>query len=472
MLVRSCHIAGFFSLFNGRARGYCRCLEMDDKELQFILQEGEGQFIEFREEVRHCDKDIVAFANASGGRLFLGVKDNGEVKGISVANSVLSQVQDIARNCDPSIPVQVKSWKNIIIVEIPEGNDKLYKCKEGFFIRMGPNSQKMSRDQIVELVTATGKVKFDEQVHPYFDVKKDLDRKELGLFLKANHLHTTLNQEDVLANLGLLSKGKVNNAGILFFSKNPSHFFVDAYVDCVLFKGKEKTNVIDRKMVKSGLLSQLSEGITFFKKNLRLSYHFKDEKREEEYEIPIRVLEEALVNALMHRDYSFPGANISLFIFDDRVEVISPGGLPPGLEKKSFGKLSVRRNKIIADIFSRTPYVEKLGSGIGRMNALMEKAQLPKPHFEMDHFFVVTLQRRLLEPLTEPLTEPLSEPLKKMWEFIAREKPGKSQIIAQFGFSRATATRYLARLQRIGLVQYIGARKKGHYQVRPKQDKA
>src|SRR3989338_3292110 len=115
---------------------------MDEKELEFIIKEGEGQFIEFREAIRHSDKDLVAFANASGGKIFFGVSDNGNVKGISSLNRALSEIQNIAQNCDPTIKINAIKLKNIILVEIPEGTDKPYKCKEGFFLRMGANSQK------------------------------------------------------------------------------------------------------------------------------------------------------------------------------------------------------------------------------------------------------------------------------------------------------------------------------------------
>ena len=98
---------------------------MNKKELDFILRQGEGQFIEFKEDLdKSLAKEIVAFANAQGGRIFLGVTDTGTIKGISSANRLKSQIQDIARNCDPSIKIDIKIFENLLIVEVNEGDNK------------------------------------------------------------------------------------------------------------------------------------------------------------------------------------------------------------------------------------------------------------------------------------------------------------------------------------------------------------
>ncbi len=129
-----------------------------------------------------------------------------------------------------------------------------------------------------------------------------------------------------------------------------------------------------------------------------------------------------------------------------------------GLDKRNFGRLSVRRNQIIADIFSKTPYVEQIGSGIKRMRTLLKKARLSPPKFEMDDFFVVTFRRE------EPLTEPLTEPLKKIIEFINQNKKvNRLDIINQLGFSRATATRHLSELKKKSIITYVGSKKRGYY---------
>src|SRR3989344_6876232 len=131
---------------------------MDKKELDFILQEGEGLKLEFKESLNNLDKELAAFANSEGGRIFLGVTDSRKIEGMKITNKLKSQIQDIANNCDPKIKVKLESFENILIIHVEEGKDKPYKCKEGFYLRQGPNSQKMKRDEIVDLIKEVGKV--------------------------------------------------------------------------------------------------------------------------------------------------------------------------------------------------------------------------------------------------------------------------------------------------------------------------
>lgn len=120
---------------------------MTEQELTFVLSEGEGLFVEFKERAdKSLVREIVAFANASGGRIFIGVSDDARIIGVSIDNRLLSQIQDIARNCDPAIPVQLQTVGSVLVVEIPESMNKPHACSEGFFMRIGANSQKMSRD--------------------------------------------------------------------------------------------------------------------------------------------------------------------------------------------------------------------------------------------------------------------------------------------------------------------------------------
>src|SRR4030042_6713714 len=122
---------------------------MDKKELEFILKEGEGYNLEFKEGRTGIDKDIIAFANSEGGRIFIGINDEGKVLGVPIGNRLKSEIQTISRNCDPSITIDLEQFENILIINVEEGKDKPYKYKDGFFIRIGANSQKMRRDEIL-----------------------------------------------------------------------------------------------------------------------------------------------------------------------------------------------------------------------------------------------------------------------------------------------------------------------------------
>ncbi len=124
---------------------------MNKEELKFILQSGEGYFVEFKENIdKTLAKEIVAFSNSQGGKIFIGITDKEQIKGIKITNKIKSQIQDIARNCDPPINIKLFTYKNkILIIEVHEGDKKPYSCSQGFFVRNGPNSQKLSRDEIL-----------------------------------------------------------------------------------------------------------------------------------------------------------------------------------------------------------------------------------------------------------------------------------------------------------------------------------
>jgi len=107
------------------------------RELEQILENGEGYRIEFKESSSNIDSELVAFANSSGGKIFLGITDNREIKGINITNKLKSQIQDIANNCQPAIKILFDELKNILVINVREGEDKPYKCSSGFYTRAG-----------------------------------------------------------------------------------------------------------------------------------------------------------------------------------------------------------------------------------------------------------------------------------------------------------------------------------------------
>jgi len=442
---------------------------MTKKQLQFIFEQGENYKIEFKEKFdKTMARDMVAFANVSGGKIFLGIDDKNQVKGISLTNKLKSQIQDLGRNCDPEIKISLKAKNNLIIIKVPEGDNKPYKCSKGFYLRQGPNSQKMSRDEILALAVGEGKIRFDEQICEDFDYLKDFDKDKFEHYTREAQISNILNIKDILINLSaaklINSKLKFNNAGVLFFAKNPQRFFVDAMMDCTLFKGNDRVDILDRKIFRTGLFEQLLEAIIFCEKHLNLRYEFKGAKREEKYEIPIRAIEEAIVNSLMHRDYFFKGSHNTVYIYQDFLEISNPGGLPKGLKKQDFGKRSVRRNLIIADLFSRTKYVEKVGSGIKRMQNAAKKAGIKGPKFKFGNFFDIIFVRQnggVSEGVNGGVSEGVNiKIIKAVKKTSGMRMP---QIAKKLGIPEKTAERYLALLSRKKQIEFRGASKTGGY---------
>ena len=179
---------------------------MDKKELNIILREGEGYKIEFKEGVSGLEKELVAFANASGGRILLGVTDEGKIKGINTTNELKSKIQDMANNCKPKIKISIESFNAVLLINVREGDDKPYECSSGFYKRIGPNSQKMTRDELLTFFKSEGKIRFDELIETKFNYPKEFDKKRFQRFLQLAGISRIDDTEKLLVNLGVAEK--------------------------------------------------------------------------------------------------------------------------------------------------------------------------------------------------------------------------------------------------------------------------
>ena len=180
------------------------------------------------------------------------------------------------------------------------------------------------------------------------------------------------------------------NAGLLFFGKNPSEFIPQNEIRIARFKGVTRETFIDSKNITGPFYKMLDEIELFFKRNTRLASKIVEFKRVDIPEYPYEAIREAVINAIAHRDYSNRWAPIMFSIFDDRVEIGSPGGLLPGLNIKKLEGHHAARNKAICDIFHETRDMEKFGTGIAKMKRIMGGKGLAEPRFtEEGDYFVV-----------------------------------------------------------------------------------
>ena len=452
---------------------------MTKQELEYILQEGESYLIEFKEKVRSSiSRELTAFANASGGRIFVGIDDSGKIKRLSNTNSLKSQIQDIANNCQPAVKISIIEEHGILIVKVPEGSQKPYQCADGFFIRMGTNSQKMKRDQIIDFLQAEGQIRFEEQIHPKFDFDKDYDPSKLRNFLQLAGITQNLDDSIILENLGVseIVSGslKMKNVGVLFFSKSIQNLCEQATITCAVFDGKERISILNRKDYNDDILTSINNALHFVKQELRVSYLMTGEaQRKEIFEIPLEVLREAIVNAVCHRDYFQYGSHTTIEIFDDRIEISNPGGLPKGLSEKEFGTKAVRRNQIIATLMQRVNFVENMGTGINKIKKLLEDSKNRPAEFSFDNFFTIKMPRDMKSKtdtggVNGGVNGGVSDGVKQSLEHIVnyiRENPKikAKDIQEKFGFSIRTTERYIKILRDQKLIEFRGSPKTGGY---------
>jgi ATP-dependent DNA helicase RecG len=371
-------------------------------DLDVILSEGESYTVEFKESPdKSLPSEVCAFANASGGRIFIGVDDRGRVVGTDVSNAARSRVQDTINRIEPNLKVDIEVLDNILLLIIPEGTHKPYSCSKGFYLRSGPNSQKLERDSIIEFFQNEGRVRYDEIVREDLPVTERFNEAAYKRYVKLSKISEVLDREAILKNLNCagLINGRFcfTNAGALFFRVNDEDvMFRHAGIVCALYKGTDKAYILDAKEFNGDVVSNVDDAMVFLKKHLRISYKIKSLQRENILELPEDALREAIVNAVSHRDYFEKGARVMVEIYDDRVDIVNPGGVCKGITIKNFGTVSITRNSVLASMLYRINYIEQMGTGIMRMKNATREAKVAEPEFEFSNFFKVTFRRNAI----------------------------------------------------------------------------
>lgn len=350
--------------------------------LSELIAKGEDTRTQFKENINNADQlaqEIVAFSNCLGGTIIIGVKDNGEVKGIS--DDDLRRLNQLTANASsenvkpPVFPqTEIVDFENkkVMMIHVPYGANRPYCTNKGIYLtKAGSDKRKASPEELKRLFQESGKLYADEMTF------KDSDFKDVDIELFENFYQRKYGEpfEDknqlsrTFENLNLASEGKMNLAGILLFCKNPMKYFPLSQVIGVSFVGDDIAGkeYRDSENIEGNIKKLYTGGLSFLTRNLKKLQKDQDFNTTGILEIPQLVLEELLVNALIHRDY-FISSNIRLLIFDDRVEIISPGKLPNNLTVEKIKRgISIKRNHTLASFaFDIIPY-RGIGSGILRV---------------------------------------------------------------------------------------------------------
>ena len=290
--------------------------------------------------------------------------------------------------------------KLLLKIEIFPGSLKPYHLKnkgevEGTYIRLGSTNRKADIDTIEELRRRKMNIGFDE-IEVLEASIEDLAIENIELYLekreKARDIPRASPDTEFLKKIKAVRQqnGTVHPtvAGILLFSNQPENYIPGAVIKCARFKGNEMDEFIDQRIITGSLFTQAEETIAFFKKNIRRSAKIEGLYRTEEYEYPEKAIREALVNAICHRDYSRRGADIKFAIFDNRIEITSPGGLLPNVSIEDLGTgVSELRNKVIGKILNESGLIEGYGTGVLRIRKYIQEKGLTQPEFRENNFF-------------------------------------------------------------------------------------
>ena len=366
------------------------------RPLADLIAPGEGQATEFkRGKVSGLGREICAFANSEGGVILLGVDDDGTVVGIGRHNRVKSQVQSIARSADPAIAVEVESIGEVLCVRVPPQRGKPYSFGGRFFMRDGASTQQMSRDEVHELFHAVGAIRFDEAPCRRFSLDEDIGEDNWALFRRRARIPEGMEPETALRNLNLLAAdGRMTNAGAWLLAKDITKFSLSAEVVCGLFRGADKTHIIDRRGFDGDVCTMIDDAMAWIESKINVNYIITGAvRRQERPELPLDAIREAVVNAVAHRDYR-SNASVHIYLFHDRLEVVSPGGLPPGMTEAELGVRSKPRNGLLFRLLHRMDAVEHIGTGIRRIRDLCREWDVAAPIFDIsDHWVTVTFLR-------------------------------------------------------------------------------
>ena len=370
--------------------------------LSNLVALGEGFTTEFkRAGTSGLGREICAFANSTGGTILLGVADDGEVCGVANHNRLKSEVLSIARSADPPIAVEIESVGKVLCVRVPAQQSKPYSFGGKFYIREGSSSQQMLREEIREFFYKEGLIHFDETACDKFSLERDLDEENWSQFQRRAKIPAEMELATALRNLHLIGQdGRMTHAGAWLLADDITRYTLRAGVTCAVFRGVTKTRILDRKEFTGDLFSIFEDCMVYLQTKLNTALIPHALGRDERLELPEGALREALVNAIVHRDYRST-ANVQVHVFRDRLEIVTPGGLPAGMREEDLGTKSVPRNPLLFGMFNRMGLVEQIGSGIRRIRQLCRDYEVAEPLIDVSENWVTTTFARQVEHAEE-----------------------------------------------------------------------
>jgi len=369
---------------------------MNGQELLDIISTGETSKVQFKEALPNAEsmsREMVAMANSEGGVILLGIKDKaGTVTGLTPQQIEHAdrKLAEFADNLKPPIyiiteVVKIKDdsgSKNVLMVHINDGINKPYKTAQGeIYVKQGSNKRLLTdNSEILRLFQSSRNLLADE-MEVYETSIDDIDEKVFSDYFKKefekSYQEKGLTFEQALKAKKVLRNNRLTLAGLLFFGKEPQFIKPAFTIKAVSYFGNDISGNQYRNKPKdfTGTIPELfKKGMDFLKSNLSFIQSGESFNSPGKLEVSSIALEELLQNALVHRDY-FKNAPIRLFIFDDRIEIISPGKLPNNLtvEEIKFGNPVIRNNQIVSFSIHTLPF-SGLGSGIKR--ALAEQPNI------------------------------------------------------------------------------------------------
>ncbi len=450
-----------------------------------LIKLGENKTLEFKELLpkgTKLAKTVVAFSNTAGGKIIIGVDDKRNLIGIPEDEDIFKTIDTINSiiydSCSPKINfnayVETIEDKTVVVIEIFQGREKPYYIKKegrdiGVYIRVGAMNRKAELQNIIAFEREKQNISFDEEID------SELDFNDLDLtFLKKKFLEVGKDlSEEKLINMKLIEK----QGNYIHISKGLGIIlgkYENTEIKCARFKGINMNYFVDKKEFNSNIFENIKNVEAFLKNHLNLRSEFKGMQRKDILEIPELALREALINAIVHRDYSNLGRDIKVAIYDHVVEITSPGSLPNTLtiDQLYTGRSEIR-NRVLARVFKEVDFIEKWGTGLTRIKELCLEAGLKSPEIrEVGDFVSITFYRPINKIVADSSgivadsSGIVAESDNQILKYLEINGKITSQIVCELlNIKGAMARRILKRMTEEKLIVRKGTGKNTHYTI-------
>jgi len=467
----------------------------ENPTIEDILREKEGQLFDrksARIEPRDLANHLVAFANADGGFIVIGVEDDGKIAGFNEyptkLNAFLQTPWDL---CVPAVMAAHKLIEcvnhhgkadKVLLLEILQSGKLHANTKDEAYLRLGDKSHKLTFEERTQLMYDRGEASWESAPVPEFDLV-ELDMEVIERYRRM--IATSLDAHQLLSarRLAQQTDGKLilNRAGVLLFAKNPCFWFPRANLRLLRYEGTTaetgpRMNLTKDIRLELPLPKLLDEAFRIIGTQLReFTRLVKGGKFLTTPEYPMFAWQEAISNAVVHRAYNIVGTDIQIKLFDDRVEVESPGKLPGLVRVDNMRRIHFSRNPLITRVMTEMEYTRELGEGVDRMILEMEQLGLEPPAFEEDAFMLrATLrnnltQRGLKLPARAEMPDEMADLNQRQRALLAylREHESLSRIEYEqlFDISDRTAQSDFRKLNEKGLIKKVGDARSTRYKL-------
>lgn len=444
---------------------------------QHVLSSGESEQIEFitaATALQLIGKAVCGFLNARGGTLVVGVDDRGKVLGVEGAIERSQAIQShliekVAPKALWSVSAEDLDGKTLIVVDVPQGTETPYIYDDTIYVRLGATVRKASGPKITELIERrhTQPVRWERLPALGLEVT-DLDAEEIlrtaeeGARTRGYRFRDVKSASAVLEDLNLCRGGIPLNSAVVLFGKNPARHYAQLRVRLARFKGEQGISFQNSRVLEGNAFFLIDQIESFFRQHVEVASELPKAglRRTDAPAYPFPALREAMMNALVHRDYSAFDGGISISIYDDRIEIWNSGGLPEGMTLKELKeeRVSRPRNPDIAHVFWLRELIERYGIGTGLIIEECRRAGLPEPEWRLGGSGV-TLTIRSRRPAGLPMPDDLSS---RQIDFLTNTGTGSQVSISEYArrFAKDVSTRQartdLAQLTAAGYLRRQG----------------